>query len=243
MKCSECGKESEGRFCARCGASLEGARCGACDAPLPAGARFCTKCGRPVASRPTSLPWLVAGSALVALIAVLAWPAVRERLQSAPPAGGAPFASMGGSAPPALTGTPREQADRLFNRVMEERSAGNDDQARFFAGMAVQAYGLAEPLDHDALFHVSLLEAAQGDGPAAVAAAERILAQSPNHLLALAAAAEGSMLSGDTVAARGYFTRFLEHYDAESDRALPEYLDHGRVLPEYRKTAEALTGR
>jgi len=55
--------------------------------------------------------------------------------------------------------------------------------------------------------------------------------------------AEAALLAGDSTAARDYFGRFLDHYDAEREKQLIEYVDHDRVLPEYREAATALTGR
>jgi hypothetical protein len=48
--------------------------------------------------------------------------------------------------------------------------------------------------------------------------------------------------AGDTAAARDYYRRFLAAYETESQKVYPEYIDHARVLPEYRSAAEALVG-
>jgi hypothetical protein len=254
MQCPVCAKESEGQYCPACGAPLQGAACEVCEAPLLPGARYCTQCGSPVRDRPSPLPWFVAGAAIVALILVLLLPAIREGRPFNPFAAPRPDAPREEAmlsdpaftpptrpgTPPPLTGTPREQADRLFNRIMEERASGNTQQAQFFLPMAISAYQQASPLDDDGLYHLSLLEAAARQSAAARASAERILARSPDHLLGLAAAAEAATDQGDTAAARGYFQRFLDRYDAEIDRPLPEYQDHQRVLPEYRRAAETM---
>src|SRR5690606_3304812 len=143
---------------------------------------------------------------------------------------------------PALSADPRENADRLFNRIMEERSNGNLEQARFFIPMALQAYQMAEPLDDDGLFHLALLQSAAGDFSAARVTAERILAGNADHLLGLAVAGEAMAAAGDTAAARDYYGRFLAAYETESQKVYPEYIDHARVLPEYRAAAQAVVG-
>jgi tetratricopeptide (TPR) repeat protein len=187
---------------------------------------------------------LVAGSALVLLLGVLAWPALRgERAQNADDR--VPLNQMGdigdtsGSAPGPLTGTPREQADRLFNRVMSEREAGDTAQARFFVPMAVQAYEMAGGLDADGYYHVSLLHHTVGDYRAAIASAEKILATSPDNLLGLSAAAAAARAAGDDATARRYYQEFLRAYDVESKKTLPEYQDHGKMLPQLKLEAES----
>lgn len=250
MKCPRCGAQTDGAFCSQCGAPLKGAKCRGCQAVLPTGARFCNSCGRPVSERGTrggaeKLPWIIAGVALVALIAVLAWPSLRGGNQ-AQTDGRVPLTQMdqdggqaGQSAPGPLTGTPREQADRLFNRVMSERESGDTSQARFFLPMAIQAYGMAGELDADGYYHLSLLQSIAEDHRAALASAEKILATSPNHLLALSAAAAAARATGDNTTARKYYQRFLAAYDSEIKTTKREYQDHGRMLPQMKTEAEA----
>ena len=253
MKCPNCGSQSDGAFCSNCGAPLKGAKCRDCQAALAAGARFCNNCGAAVAGRAagadnSKLAWAVAGVALVLLIGVVAMPNLLKK-DSQPEADGrvplSQFEESGGAAtaeqsagPGPLTGTPREQADRLFNRIMSEREGGDTAQAKFFLPMALQAYQNAEPLDADGHYHLSLLQSFGGDAKAARTTAEKILATQPNHLLALAAAADAARAAGDNAAARGFYQRFLSAYDTESKAQKQEYLDHGNMLPELKKIAE-----
>ncbi len=244
MKCPNCGAQSDGAFCSECGAPLKGAMCRECQASLVAGASFCNNCGTATGRRrargasTNMLPWMLAGASVLVLLVVLALPALRnneepradDRVpidQVAEVAGG----STSGTPPP-LTGTPREQADRLFNRVMTEKESGDTAQARFFVPMAVQAYERAGDLDADAHYHVSLLHSIGENHEASLASAERILSTSPNHLLALSAAAQSARASADTATARRYYQRFVSAYDAEIKTAKPEYQDHGKSLPE-----------
>jgi hypothetical protein len=55
------------------------------------------------------------------------------------------------------------------------------------------------------VYHLSLLQTAAADFPAALATAKRILAVAPDHLLALSAAGDASALMRDTANARRYY--------------------------------------
>jgi len=247
MKCPGCQTESDGRYCPSCGVPLKGATCRVCGAPLIEGASYCTQCGESVRQQRTSnLPWIIAGVSLAAVIFVLILPSLRgtsRPFATGGPASAAPFAANGSmGTPPPLTGTPREQADRLFDRIMRERESGNLERAAGFLPMAIAAYNQAGELDSDGLYHLSMLQSAAGDLPAARASAERILVAAPDNLLGLAAAADAAADAGDSATARKHWSRFLQVFDAESGKALQEYLDHGRILPEYRETARTFVG-
>ncbi len=264
MKCPNCGTESDGAFCPECGVNLEAGDCPSCGEPLQPGARFCTSCGEKIGGgrvpQParagggflTNLPWYVAGVAFVALATVLVVRSSRD--EGAAAGAGAPFAggaagamgggapaggAVGGGAPGPLTGTPREQADRLFNRIMSALQSGDTQQADFFMPMGIQAYQMVPDLDADGLYHLSLLESAANKPADALATAKKILAGSPDHLLGLAAAAQAANKAGQKDQAADYWRHYLRVYDAESGRTVQEYSEHKQVLPEYRSEAEA----
>jgi len=249
MKCPNCKADSEGRFCSSCGTPLAGATCTTCRAKLAPGSKFCTQCGESVHARASysQLPWIIAGVAIVLAIVVLILPGSRGSGGTSTTA--APFASIGSApsggtaTPPPLTGTPREQADRLFNRIMQERSAGNDEQAKFFVPMATQAYQAAAPLDNDGLYHLSLIQSVGGDFEGARSTANSILQTSPNHLLALAALAEADVGAGDSAGAREAWQRFLDHVTEEKAKDLQEYRDHAPILGQYEEDARKMVGR
>jgi hypothetical protein len=136
----------------------------------------------------------------------------------------------------------RDQADRLFERIMQARARGDTAEARFFLPMALQAYDGAEPLDADGLFHLGLLRLEGGDADGAAEAARRIGELDPNHLLGLALSGEAALARDDRAAAQAAFAAFLARYDAEIARALPEYDMHGPALEEYRTQAQQVTG-
>jgi hypothetical protein len=245
MNCSRCQAETTGAYCATCGAPAAGAACRQCKAPLIPGARFCTGCGTAVRAATSHLPWYLAGAALTALLVVLLAPSLRPGATMGPgpaagfPGSGAPMANR--AAP--LTGTPREQADRLFNRVMQAQAQGDNDQVAFFLPMAVLAYRQAGELDADGFYHLSLLETASGDPSSGLATAESILRSAPTHLLALIAAAQASDALGDQTGARRHYTRFLEAFSSEREKALPEYMDHAGIFTAYQEEAERYVGR
>lgn len=255
MKCPNCGSEASGAFCAECGAPVKGAKCKQCNAALAPGANFCTNCGAAVHARAartgsSNAAWYVVGAALVLLIGVLLWPTISGRGRGNDDEGKVPLSQVQGAgsvdaaASPAaegpLAGTPREQADRLFNRIMTERENGDTARAKFFLPMGIQAYQMAGDLDADGLYHLSLLQAFGGEYKAALQTAEQILAKDPNHLLGLSAAAAAARGTGDAVATRQYARRFLAAFDTESKADKEEYRDHARMLPELKAEAQTL---
>lgn len=248
MQCPKCGHESDGAFCPQCGTALRTGHCASCGAKLAPGARFCTKCGEPVARRgggfrsPT--PWIAAAAVLAILVVAFMLPGWLEDTPTPPPPvvnpGAAPGAGAAGSDP--LAGGPRAAGDQLFNRVMETAAQGDTAGARFFIPMALQSYEMAAPLDADAFYHVGLLHLVNADPEAARSTAELVLTSSPNHLLLLIVAANAEAAMGNDAAARTFYQRFLDHYEEEIGRSLQEYLDHSPILPEYRAEAEAFVG-
>jgi hypothetical protein len=212
-------------------------------------------CGRPVAvptpattaeitsagSASSALPWIVAGAAVLILGAVMVIPRVGndDALAPAPPLASTP---AGGPASVDLESmTPREAADRLFDRVMRSASAGDSAAARSFAPMAVAAYDIAEPLDIDGRYHVATLHLVAGNGEAAAAAAARILEEDPDHLFGLYTAAQAAAMEGDSEGARSRYGEFLEKYDTEVASGKIGYSEHAPVLPEMRREAVAAT--
>ncbi len=263
MKCPSCGTPAEGgRFCSNCGAALGKPHCSGCGHKPPAGARFCNQCGTAMpgaavlgaatGASPTvihasgnRLPWWMAGALLLGLVLVIAYPVYGPGRASAPPpvASGPAAGPAGGPAgrPPDLSSmTPREAADRLYNRVMTAVAVDDSTEAGTFLPMAIAAFELAEPLDTDGKFHVVLLQLTGQFNAEALEGAEEILSEHPNHLLGLAMAGDASLALGDSTSARGYYRRWLDAYETESAKDLLEYRDHAPMFPEMQATAEAL---
>lgn len=267
--CPTCGAETSGNFCARCGAALSTRACPSCGADARPGDRFCTSCGSPIsggaaaAPSPARLPagrdggsggdgslgWWVAGLLLVALIVVALIPvlsAERGRTDGTTTMGGG--AGAGGAGGPGLgpapnvdlsTMTPREAADRLFDRVMRSAEQGDSAEALRFLPMAISAYERARPLDADGLFHLSALQRTGGRPQEALETARQGLEESPDHLLLLAAAAEAALQAGETETAERHYGHLLEVWDEESARDLEDYRVHAALLPTLREEARA----
>lgn len=273
VTCPECGRSASGNFCSHCGARLGGRFCDQCGAPMSPEARFCNQCGaaggprgagEPAsvrgAGRPgreadgpapralvsdRNLAWWLLGVAMFVLIVVLGVSMVDPAGPGAPtvaqPAGGAP----GTGTPPDISSmTPIEAATRLFNRVMAAAEAGDSTEARAFLPMAIAAYDRARPLDHDGLYHLSVLQNAAGQLDAALDNATRILDEDPDHVLGLLAAAHAADELGLDEEAHSHYEHLLEVYDDEMARGLQEYRDHARTVSSARAEAQAyLAGR
>ncbi len=138
--------------------------------------------------------------------------------------------------------TPREAADRLFNRVMTAVAADDSTEVVSFLPMAIRSLELAEPLDADGKFHLVLLRLTGQFNSEALEGAEEILAEQPNHLLGLAMAGDASLALGDSASARAYYGRWLDVYETEASKDLLEYRDHAPMFPEMQAMAEALGG-
>jgi len=188
---------------------------------------------------------------MFALILIVGWTMTRPEGPVAAPAGGAPAGMPPASGVPATgqstldlsTMSPREAADRLFDRVMRTIAAGDTVGGLSFQPMAVQAYQGIEPLDLDGLFHQATLEMLV-DPAAALATAERILVLEPDHILGLGAAAEAALGSGDEERAAELYAQIVDVYGAESNRPLVEYQGHPASMTQYLSAAQAfLAGR
>jgi len=178
---------------------------------------------------------------LVALIVAIAVPVLR-REETPPPAAG--IGALGPAPQVDLSSmTPREAADRLFDRVMRAASAGDLAQVQQFLPMAVAAYERAEPLDLDGRFHLAVLLTEGLRNEEALAVAEEGLAEDENHLLLLAAAADAAGQLGDTAKARTYYERLLARWDDEVARDLEEYQAHQGLLPNIKEQAETALAR
>lgn len=243
--CPTCGTQADGRFCASCGSPLDGATCSDCNATLSQGARFCHHCGAPAgaaratstAARTTSaLPWIVASIALVALIALVA--AQRFSVPTATrldaPLNALPQAQLGeipADAPlqrgPDISQlTPRERADRLFDRIMALHERGRTDSIQFFAQMAIPAYQMLEPLDLDARYDMGRIAEVAGLADFARAQADTILQQHPNHLLGLVLAIRSNRLLGRESTARTFEQQLVAAEPAERRTDRVEYQRH-----------------
>jgi len=159
---------------------------------------------------------------------------------------GTPLA--GGAGPGAVdlgSMSPRQAADRLFDRVMREDESGSEAQAQQFATMAIQAYGMLPPaeIDADAHFHLALLNLVLGDADAADREADVMLALDRQHLLALAIKARVAEARGDSEAQTAAYGMFLDALPAGLTSGRVEYEMHDNMLEAEAVRAREATGR
>lgn len=243
-KCSACGIPGSGDFCSHCGKPMGSVgHCKSCGAAYESGALYCGDCGVPLGRPPTKslrarLPWILSGLALVAFAVALSMmigKGTGERAPGAPPTGGIITGNPPPTGPAAIdlsSMSPRQAADRLFDRTMREESAGDTAQALFFAEMAVQAYSSvpASEVDADAHFHLGLLELLRSRPDAAANHAEAILGAAPDHLLGWVLQERVAEQRGDAAGVEQAQTRFLEVVDAQRAMGLTEVGQHIGII-------------
>jgi len=188
------------------------------------------------------LPWILAGSTVAILSGVLWFRMTADR-----PAGGttAPASTGNAMAAPDISNmSPRERADRLYNRVMSAAERGDSGEVRFFVPMALESYALIGPLDPDAHYHVGMIDFANRDYAAALAQADSISQASPRHLFASLIRIQVATARGDNAARNRAYRAFADSYQSEMAAKRPEYEEHGAVLQRARDDARrALASR
>jgi hypothetical protein len=224
VQCPNCGNSATGKFCSYCGASLT-----AREAPKQWNAQMIA-------------PWVAIGIASIALVIALASLFDRGSGATKP----APFSLSSTSTVPApgqsvdlSSMTPREAADRLFNRVMTASENGDIVEALRFAPMALQAYDRLGTLDNDARYHVALIHMTADDSISARAQLDKLRQSAPNHLLGFMLEhqiAERSRNKDKTARAN---KAFLSAYDAEFAVGRIEYQEHRGSIERFRKAAQA----
>ena len=235
VTCASCGAKASGRFCSNCGASLTPGACVRCGAPRDAAARFCPNCGAPSSEAPRpaggiSAAWVVAGLAGVIAAAALVW-----AIRSGGPVGAPAASPTASSGPPDLSQmTPQERFDRLFNRIMTAAENGDTTQVAQFLPMAKAAYLQLPSVNADARYHMAMLEIQAGNGAAALAQADSIVAGAPRHLFVFLIREAAAMQRGDTAAARAARRDLRAAWDAEIALERPEYAEHRAGLERIR---------
>ncbi len=196
------------------------------------------------------MPWGIAVVSALLLVAVIATNRFAEKAPAttagAAP-GAAPFAgggdARGGGRPPDLNSmTPKDAADRLFDRVMRLKEEGKRDSVRFFAPMALSATANVQPADADLRFHLGAIAIATEDSTLALMAraqADTILAARATHLLGLILGVQASAIRGDEKARKEFARRLIEASGKELALPLDEYLQHRPVIDDALRTARA----
>ena len=246
-KCPSCGQTATGKFCSGCGATLGAAACSSCGSAMTPGARFCHACGSPTETRPkkrgttSALPWAIAGAAVVVLVIVLA---VRLPVSGQPPqqTGTAPIGLTNRPPPDISSMTPRQQADRLFDRILTAVERGDSAEVNFFTPMGLQAYANLGKLDNDAHYDVGLINAVTGNETSALAHADSIETDVPGHLLAITLRHSVAEMRGDSAAVLSAYRRFLKSYEREIAAQRPEYQTHRSTIDSFYERARSSTG-
>ena len=227
--CPSCGQAAAGKFCGHCGASLTGL------------------VARTPWSAQTIVPWAALGVATLALVvALLAWFDRGGAVQPAPvrfsQSSSAPL-SAPGELPDLASMSPREAADRLFNRVMTASENGNNTEALQFSPMALQAYINLGTLDNDARYHVALLHLAADDSKGARVQVDLLRKSVPKHLLGYMLEHQIAERSGNSDNVARAFKAFLAAYDSEIAMGRGEYQDHMKTIERFHKAAQASVAR
>jgi hypothetical protein len=186
-------------------------------------------------------PWLVAGAALVGLLAVLLVMLSREPSRPAV----AEAVDAPAEAPPDISNmSPQERFNRLYNRVMQAAQSGDEATVTRFTPMALMAYAQLDTIDADARYHAALLKVHTGDVEASRVLADTILTRNPGHLFGYVIQGTVARFRKDEKALDQAYSGFLKHYDAEMRAGRPEYQEHRTSLEDFRKAAlEAGGGR
>jgi len=248
--CSACGHTTTGAFCTGCGAGLDSRWCTACGGAIPAGGRFCSSCGAAAAvrapggaatragaaaPRAAAPGWLFLAIGVVALVAVLAlvWP--RGPAASPPQTADAPGGGGGAAAIDLSTMTPREQFDRLYDRVMRAAENGDDGTVTQFSPMALAAYAQLLPgdVDADARYHAAMIRMHTDDLAGAAALADTIRAEAPDHLFSYVIHGTLARQRGDQPRLKTEQAEFLKRYTAEMAAERPEYGLHTFILDQF----------
>jgi hypothetical protein len=180
----------------------------------------------------------VAGIALLALIALVAAqrfgrpPAAQSDVAVATAANGSPGgdgAAPGDApvrAPDISSLSPRERADRLYDRIMRLDSEGKKDSVEFFSQMGISAYQMLPQQDLDSRYDMGRIAEVAGATPLAQAQADSILAADPNHLLGLTLSISLARDAGNTTMMQSLQKRLIAAQASELAKNLPEYQRH-----------------
>ena len=236
--------------------SSSGASCRNCGESLIPGAYFCHHCGTsaggppaaPTAGRQQDGQGWNWKTILFFIVAVTTWSGLllfvalkflpgKYTSEANPHAGLAVPAESVPQPVDLSTMTPRQAADRLFNRVMAADERGDSAEVMQFGPMALEAYKLVDLLDADARYHIGLISLLLGDLDNVRRQINNLESEAPDHLLGLALSIKAAERMGDDKAASNARARFAGAYDVEIGKGRPEYEAHSVTLESLRATA------
>ena len=246
QECPRCGKPARGKFCGSCGAALSQATCPSCRTALSAGTRFCHVCGTPLgrkqrpAARSATAAWIAATAGALIVVVLVAvrfsgGPRSADRVPTGP-------ASAPATVPDISRMTPRERADRLFDRIVRAAEAGDTAQVMQFQPMALSAYAMLGQQDSDSRYHVGLIHSLSGNFAAARAQLDSLRTVEPDHLLGAMLAFTLAELTEDADAREQAYRAFLEAYDVEIASERAGYLAHEPAIQSFLTAARRELG-
>lgn len=144
--------------------------------------------------------------------------------------------------PPLDDMTPREQFQRLADRVQTAVESNDRAQVTQFLPMTEQAYQNLLPGDRDidARFHIALLRAQTGNPEGARAEIDTILTTVPDHLFGHYLTAIVADVENRPADARAARQAFVSAYEAQIASGLSEYDAHLPLLQQFRQQATVL---
>lgn len=216
--------------------------CTACGVRVQADAKFCQQCGARLGTGSRfgladvlPIAFLAALVALVfAAVVGLAYLLHPDLFHGPRSVSDAPAATAEPSVDLSRM-SPRQAADRLFNRVMAAQEKDNLEEARRFAPMALEAYGDVAVLDADAQYHLGLLYGVVDDEENMRRQIETLKDIAPNHLLAFALEHELAQKLGDAEAAARAVAALRAAYESEMATGRPEYGAHSFTIERLRQ--------
>lgn len=217
-----------------------GEDCSTCQASTVPGAKFCQNCGCELGRgwqpkrRSGLILIIIAAITLPMIVVVGGGMLLTDSTETATNLNQQSGSSgSNGPQPPDLsTMSPRQAADRLFNRVMAANERGNEQDALRFAPMALQAYGLVNNLDPDGIFHKGMIYLILEDLENAKKQSQLIKRIAPNHLLARSLEHTIARRNNDRPKIAEVEGAFLASYDKEMNSGRPEYAAHKNSLEE-----------
>ena len=183
-------------------------------------------------------PWIYVGGGVV-LIIVFALGVLVGRGRGAPGALVESAEPAPVAAPDISNLSPREQFDRLYDRVMRASSSGDNATVERFAPMAVSAYGRLDSVDMDARYDVAVIKLHVGDIDGARVLADTMVRTAPSHLFGYMISGTVARFTGDSAGARKAGATFLRNYPGEIRKARPEYEKHRTSIDSFKRQVEA----
>jgi predicted Zn-dependent protease len=135
--------------------------------------------------------------------------------------------------------SPREAADRLFNRVMAAVENGNTAEVSQFTPMALQAYENLGTLDNDSRYHVALIRMAANDIKGTREQIDLLRKTTPKHLFGYVLEHQIAERNGNRESASQTYKAFLDAYEAEIAAGREEYQEHMKSIEGFQKAAQA----